>query len=175
MRLKTSETGQKREGFDAAERSDEVKRTPAKDCGLAEGFHLGSACRGLPWRRQTRRPCLGAENGPLTRPAASSGASAGNGAAAVGAAAAALASGEGEGAGGTEWRLGARGAVPTGLSWSAERRVHDAGVRPPRGRRRVERGGRPRAGEGRGGRAARLGWAEREAGRPSSACLLFFF
>ena len=140
MRLKTSETGQKREGFDAAERSDEVKRTPAKDCGLAEGFHLGSACRGLPWRRQTRRPCLGAENGPLTRPAASSGASAGNGAAAVGAAAAALASGEGEGAGGTEWRLGARGAVPTGVSRSAERRVHNAGWSEA-GVRTWERGG----------------------------------
>jgi len=55
---------------------------------------------------------------------------------------------------------GARGGIPTGISRSAERRFHDADVRPPRGRRRVERGGRVRArergGEGRGGWAARL-------------------
>ena len=59
-----------------------------------------------------------------------------------------------------------------------QRRVHDAGVRPPRDRHRVERGGRLRAGkrgEGSGGRATLLGLAEREAGRPSSACPLFIF
>ena len=39
-----------------------------------------------------------------------------------------------------------------------QRRVHDAGVRPPRGRRRVEQGGRPRAGE-RGGEAGPRGLA----------------
>ena len=56
-----------------------------------------------------------------------------------------------------------------------QRRVHDAGVRPPRGRRRVEQGGRPRTGEGRGklGRAAWLG--RKGGGRPSSACPFFFF
>ena len=56
-----------------------------------------------------------------------------------------------------------------------QRRVHDAGVQPPRGRRRVERGGHPRVGEGRGkpGRAAWLG--RKGGGWPSSACPLFFF
>jgi hypothetical protein len=49
---------------------------------------------------------LGVEKGPLTRPATSGGALAGNGATVV----------KREG---TEWRLGARGAVPTGVSRSA--------------------------------------------------------
>ena len=63
---------------------------------------------------------LGAEKGPLTRPATSGGALAGNGATVVTAAAAALVSGEEEREReGTEWRLGARGAVPTGVSRSA--------------------------------------------------------
>ena len=76
---------------------------------------------------------------------------------------------------GTEWRIGARGAVPTGLSRSAAarpRRRRTAATWPaPGGARRA-----PRAGErGEGKRAALSGWAEREAGRPSSACPLFFF
>jgi len=49
-----------------------------------------------------------------------------------------------------------------------QRRVHDAVVQPSHGRRRVEQGGRPRAGEGRGNWAARLGWAEREAVSPAA-------
>jgi len=52
------------------------------------------------------------------------------------------------------------------------RGASNAGIRPPRGWCQVERGGR-RAGErweGEAGRAA--GWAEREVGRPSSACPL---
>ena len=77
---------------------------------------------------------------------------------------------------GTEWRLGARDAVPTGVSRSAERRVHNAGVRPPCGRRRVERGGRPRAGEGRGkpGRAAWLGRKGGGSAQQRLPAFLFF-
>jgi len=127
-----------------------------------EGFHLGRARAGAYRGEGEHGGGLGEENGPLTRPAASGGASAGNGATAVAAAAAALASGEGEGAGGTEWRLVARGAVPTGVSRSAER----ASTTPVYGRhvtgagwseadiRAWERGGEagPRGLDGRKGR-----------------------
>ena len=78
-----------------------------------------------------------------------------------------------EGSGeGTEWRVGARGSVPTRLSRSAA--AHPATWPAPGGARRA-----PRAGErGEGKRAALSGWAETEAGRPSSVCplsLLFEF
>jgi len=92
--------------------------------------------------------------------------------------AAALASGGRRGERGgdrMEWPGGA-GRRPDQVKGGRPRRVHDADVRPPRGRRRVDEGGRPRAGErGRGNWAALSGRAEREAGRPSSACPLFFF
>jgi len=82
---------------------------------------------------------------------------------------------EERGAGETEWRLGARDAIPTGISLSAvahPRRRRTAAMWPaPGGARRASACGR----EGRGNRAAWLGWAEREAGRPSIACPLFFF
>jgi len=74
-----------------------------------------------------------------------------------------------------EWPGGA-GWRPDQVEAGRPRRVLDADVRPPRGRRRVDKGGRPRAGEGgRGNRAALSGWAKREAGWPSSACPLFLF
>ena len=150
-----------------AECSDEVERTPARDCGLVEGFHLGSARRGLPRRRRTRRWSWRRERATT------------------------VACGERQSFGrqrrrggcccrgcGREWRRrGSRAdrIASGGAGCCPDRCVHDAGVRPPRGRHWVERGGRLCMGEGRGGRAARLGWAEREAGRPSSACPLFFF
>ena len=74
-----------------------------------------------------------------------------------------------------EWPGGA-GRRSDQVKAGRPRCVHDADVRPPRGRRRVDEGGRPRAGEREGGNWAALsGWAEREAGRASSACPLFFF
>jgi len=87
----------------------------------------------------------------------------------VAAAVAALASGEEEREWEeTEWRLGARGAVPTGVSWSASGSSttpaygrHVAGVGwSEAGARARERGG--------GNWAARLGWAEREAVGPAA-------
>ena len=174
--LKIKRNGQKREGFDTAELSNEVVLTPARDCGFAEGFHLGRARAGAYRGEGEHNGGLGTENGPLARPAASGGASAGNGAAAVTAAAAALASGEGEGAGEwTEWCLGARGAVPTGVSRSAS----GASTTPAYGRNVAgvgwsKAGARARErGEGRPGRTAWLG--RKGGGRPSSACPLFLF
>jgi len=74
-----------------------------------------------------------------------------------------------------EWPGGA-GRRPDQVKAGRPRRVHDADVRPPRGWRRVDEGGRPRVGErGRGNQAALSGWAEREAGWPSSACPLSHF
>jgi len=79
-----------------SELSDELERTPARDSGFAKGFHLGRACAGAYRGEDEHGGGLGAEKGPLTRPAASGGALASNGAAVVAAVAAALASGEGE-------------------------------------------------------------------------------
>ena len=74
-----------------------------------------------------------------------------------------------------EWPGGA-GRRSDQVKAGRPRRVHDADIRPPRGPRRVDEGGRPCAGErGRGNQAALFGLAEREAGQPSSACPLFFF
>ena len=87
--------GQKREGFDAAEHSDEVRRTSAGDCGLAEGFYLGRVRAGAYRGEGEHAGGLGAENRPLTWPAASGGASAGNGTATLATAGAALASVDG--------------------------------------------------------------------------------
>jgi len=73
-----------------------------------------------------------------------------------------------------EWPGGA-GRRPDQVK-AVGRGASNAGVRPPRGRRRVDQGGRrarERKGEGEAGRAA--GWAEREAGRSSSACPLSLF
>jgi len=84
---------------------------------------------------------------------------------------------EEEGVGrGAEWGvLRARGGVPTGLSRSVgrprPRRRRTAATWPvPGGARRA----RPRAGEVRGKMGIAAERAEREAGRPSSACPLFF-
>ena len=94
----------------------------------------------------------------------------------VAAAAAALASGEEEREReGTVWRLGARGAVPTGVSRSASGASttpaygrHMAGVRWSKTGTRVrERGG--------GNWAARLGSAEREAVGPAAPAPFSFF
>jgi len=172
-RSRSSETGQKREGFDTAELSNEVGRTPARDSGFAEVSHLGRACAWAYRGEDEHNGGLGAKNGPLARPAVRGGASASNGAAAE------LLLRE---------RVGKKresGRVQSGV-WGAgcrpergkpvgQRRVHNAGVRPPRGWRRVEQGGRPRAEEGRGklGRAAWLG--RKGGGRPTSVCPLFSF
>jgi len=62
--------------------------------------------------------------------------------------AAALSSGGGRGERGgdrMEWPRGA-GRRPDQVKAGLPRRVHDADVRPPRGRRRVDEGGRPSAG-----------------------------
>ena len=113
------------------------------------------------------------------RSAASGGASSGNGAGRAAAAAAARADGgRKERALATErveWSRGA-GRRPDQVGGAVGRGAPNAGVRPPRGRRGMGQGGchaREREGRGEAGRAA--GWTEREEGRPSSACPLFFF
>ena len=70
---------------------------------------------------------------------------------------------------------GGAGCCPDRGKPVGQRRIHDAGVRPPHGRRRVERGERLRAGEGRG-KPGRTAWLGRKGGGwPSSAWPLFFF
>ena len=138
--------------------------------------HLGRACAGAYRGEDECSGGFAAENGPLAWPAASGGARR------------AMAprrplllllrsrTGEEREQGGDRMGvLGARGGVPTGISRSAA-------ARPRRRRTAVTwpaSGGSRRAParwrEGRGKRAARLHWAEWEAGRPSSACPLFFF
>ena len=54
------------------------------------------------------------------------------------------------------------------------RRVHDADVRPPRGQRRVDEGGRPRVGE-RGGGAGPCGFAGPKGRRVDLAASIPFF
>jgi len=82
---------------------------------------------------------------------------------------------EGEGNGeGTEWGgLGARGGVPTGIRPVGR----GASTTPAYGRHVAGAGwsdaASARGREGRGKRATLSGWAEREAGRPSSACPFF--
>jgi len=168
---------QKRVSCDAAKHSDEVGETPVRDSGLAEVSHLDRACAEAYHDEDECSGGFGAEDRSLVWPAVSGGAlrrwRCGRAATA-----AALASGGRRG----EWG-GDRMEWPGSAGWRPDRDkagrprcVHDADIRPPRGRRRVYEGGRPRAGErGRGNRAALSGWAEREAGRPSSACPLFFF
>jgi len=159
------------------EHSDEVGETPASDSRRAVVSHLGRACAEAYRGEDECSGGFGTEDRSLVWPAVSGGAlrrwHCGGAATA-----AALASGGSRGERGgdrMEWPGGA-GQRSDQLKAGRSRRVHDADVRPPRGRRRVDEGGRPRAGErGRGNRAALSGWAKREAGRPSSACPLFFF
>jgi len=80
-RSRTGETRQGREGFGTAEHSDEVGRTLVSYCGCVEGYHLGRACIEAYRGDGEHSGGIGAENGPLKRPAASGGASASNGAA----------------------------------------------------------------------------------------------
>jgi len=76
--------------------------------------------------------------------------------------------------GGAEWRMGARGAVPTGVSWSAS----GASTTPAYGRHVAgagwsEAGVRARErGEGRPGRAA---WLGRKGGGSAQQRLSLFF
>jgi len=174
---KASETRQKRARFDAVEHSDEVGETPASDSRRAAVSHLGRACVEAYRGEDECSGGFGAEDRSLVLPAVSGGAlqrwRCGGAATA-----AALTSGGRIGERGwdrMEWPGGA-GRRSDQVKAGRPRRVHDADVRPPRGRRRVDEGERPRAGErGRGNRAALSGWPEREAGRPSSACPLSLF
>jgi len=175
MHSRASETRQKWEGFGAAEHSDEVGETPASGCGLAHDSHLGRACAGAYRGEDECGGGLGAENGSLARPATSGGARP-----AMAPRRSLLLRSrtreERERGGDRMGCLGARGGVPTEISRSAgrpcPRRRRTAATWPASG---GARWASARGREGRGNRAARLGWAEREAGRPSSACPLFFF
>ena len=147
-RPNASEMRQKRARFNAAEHSDEVGETPASDSRRAVVSHLGRACAEA-YRGEDE--CSGgfcAEDRSLMWPAVSGGAlrrwRCGGAATA-----AALASGGRRGE-----RGGDRMELPGGAGWRSDqvkagrpRRVHDVDVRPPRGRRRVDEGGRPHAGE----------------------------
>jgi len=162
-RSRTSETGQKWEGFDAAEHSGDVGRTPVRDCGLAEGFHLGRACAGAYRGEGEHDGGLGTENGPLTRPAASGGARP------------AMAprrlfllrswaenererGGQYGASGGAGWRPDRD--KPIGRAARPRRRRTAATWLAPGGARRA----RPRAREGRGGEARPRGWMGRKGG-----------
>ena len=94
-------------------RSGELRRAIA----VTDSFHLGRACAGAYRGEGEHGGGLGAENGPLTRPAASDRASADNGATRAAAAAVLVSGGEeGVGRGQNRGGLGAPGGVSTGLS-----------------------------------------------------------
>jgi len=163
--------------FDAVELSGKVGVTPASDSRHTTGSHLGRAFAGAYCGDGECTGGLGVEVGALAWPAVSSGALQRwrcSGAAT----AATLASGGGRreerATERVEWPGGA-GRRPDQVKAGRPRRVQrrrTAATWPaPCGARRA-----PRAGErGEGKRAALPGWAEREAGRPSSACPLSLF
>ena len=124
------------------ELSGEVGATPASDSRRAAASHLGRACAEAYRDKDECNGELGSEIGALAWPAVSGG----------NAAAAALTSRgrRGERSGGDRVEPGDAGRRPDLVKAGRPWRVHDAGVRPPRGRRRVERGGR-RAPEREGG------------------------
>ena len=143
---------------DATEHSDEVGETPASDSGLVAVSHLGRACAEAYRGEDECNGGFSVEDGSLVWPAVSGGAL---WRWRCGGAAAALANGGRR----REWggdRMGWPGGAgrrPDREMAGRPRRVHDAGVRPPRGRRWVERGG-VRAwerGERKMGRAVWLG------------------
>jgi len=157
------------------EHSDEVGETTASDSWRAAVSHLGTACAEAYRGEDECGGGFGAEDKSLVWPALSGGALRRWRCGGAATSAALTSRGRrGEWGGDRmEWP-GGTGRRPDQVKAGRPRRVHNADVRPPRGRRRVDEGGRPRAGErGRGNRAAL--WAEREAGRPSSACPLSLF
>jgi len=164
--------------FDAAEHSDEVGETPASDSQRAAVSHLGRACVEAYHGEDECGGALGAENGSLVWPAVSGGALR-RWRCGVVAAAAALASGgrRGERSGGDRVEPGAAGRRPDQVKAGRPRRVHDADVRPPRGRRRVVEGRRPRAGErgGENGPRCLAGPKGRRVGPAAPAPFSFFF
>jgi hypothetical protein len=185
--LAQQRTSEKRQGNArsvAAEYSGELGVTPASDSRRSTDSHLGRTfARAYPSDGECPG-ALGVELEALVWPATSGGALSGNGARRSGCCCAVRAEEEGEGGRGGDRMEGvawepAPASRPGGLE--AGRGASNAGVRPPRGRRRVERGGRRargREGKGEAGRAAR--WAEREAGLaqqrlPLSPFFLNFF
>jgi len=82
-----------------------------------------------------------------------------------------------EWSGGDRMVPGGAGCRPDRGKQVGQRGVHDADVRPPRGRRRVERGGRLRAGESRGEAGPRClaGLKGRRVGPAAPVPLFFFF
>ena len=164
---RTSEKTQGNARSAAAEYSGELGVTPASDSRRSTDSHLGRTfARAYPSDGECPG-ALGVELEALVWPATSGGALSGNGARRSGCCCAVRAEEEGEGGRGGDRMEGvawepAPASRPGGLE--AGRGASNAGVRPPRGRRRVERGasacGREKKGEA--GRAAR--WAEREAG-----------
>ena len=171
MRSRTGETRQEREGFSAAEPSDEVGRTPASDCGFADGFHLGRACVEAYRGEGEHGGGFGAENGPRKRSAASGGASASNGATAE-----RSGSGCGRRREATEGNGGAWGSGAASRSGHAGRSRAAAATLPTYDCHVAGAGWRRAGvsahgeGERKTGRAGRKG-----GGRPSSACPLFSF
>ena len=162
-----------------AELFGEVGATPASDSRRTTASHLGRAYAGAYRGDGECAGVLGVEVGALVRSAASGGASSGNGAGGAAAAAAVHADGgRKERARATErveWSGGA-GRRPDQVGGGQPRRAQrrrTAATWPPRnGARQAPHAGE-REGRGEAGRAA--GWAEREAGRPSSACPFSFF
>jgi len=146
------------------EHSGELGATPASDSRRTAASHLGRAHAGAYRSDSECTGALGGELEALVRSAASGGAFSGNGARRNCCCCTTRAEGGGRGAGDRMdgGLLGAQVGVPTRGVEEAGRGAPNAGVRPPRGRRWLGRGGRPRVGEREAGRAA--GWAEREAG-----------
>ena len=166
---------QKRVSGDAAEHSDEVGETPASDSGLAGVSHLGRACAEAYRGEDECNGGFGTEDGSLVWPAVSGGALQ-RWRCGVAVAAAALTNGgrrRERGGDRMGWPGGA-GRRPDRDKAGRPRRVHDAGVRPPRGRRRVERRGvRARErGERKTGHAV---WLGRKGGRSAQQRLPLFF
>ena len=161
--LAQQRTSEKRQGNArsvAAEYSGELGVTPASDSRRSTDSHLGRTfARAYPSDGECPG-ALGVELDALVWPATSGGALSGNGARRSGCCCAVRAEEEGEGGRGGDRMEGvawepAPASRPRGLE--AGRGASNAGVRPPRGRRRVERGASARGREReRGGRPGRL-------------------
>ena len=149
---RTSERRQDTARSVAAEHSGDVGATPASDSRCTAASHLGRAYAGAYRGDGECAGALGFELGALVWPAASGGACSGNGAwrnCCCCCASRGRRERRGRQNGGRV--LGVRVGVPTRGVEVAGRGASNAGVRPPRGRRRVERGGRRAHGrEGRG-------------------------
>ena len=163
----------------AVEHSGEVGATPASDSRRTAASHLGRAHAGAYRGDGECAGALGVEVEALVRSAASGGAFSNNGARRDCCCCCCADRGRRERRGRQNGGrvLGARVGIPTRGVEVAGRGAPNAGVRPPRGRRWMGRGGRRARERGEGEVCWAAGWAEREVGLAQQRLspFLFFF